>query len=283
MIIMISGSSGHIGSNLIKRLYKYKSFSFVLLNNKKKNYFFRTNTRVKNFYMPLSADIKYLKNINIDFKKIDVFIHLAWPSLNDYYSDDHYKLGYLGSKRILKFMVKRRLQNIIITGTCFEYGNTITGPVMEKMLDQTVNNSYSKSKKLLRSWLINNASKYRFKFNWLIIFYLIDKNINFNDNLISNSIYFLKQKKTFYIQKPYFAHDFIKIETIVNKIVKVIISQKYVGIINIGSGNITNVKKLINKYINKNKINSFIKFSEIYDKNNYFWSNNTKYNKYFIK
>jgi nucleoside-diphosphate-sugar epimerase len=281
MIIMISGSSGHIGSNLLNDLVKIKSFSFILLNNKKKKIIFKNSSRIKNVFLPLNADLRFLNKVKINYSDVNVFIHLAWPKLLDYSSDKHHKIGFLGSKKIIKFMISKGLKNIIITGTCFEYGLVYNGPVNEKMLSNPVTNCYAKSKTKLRKWLFEYQNKTNFQINWLVIFYLIDTNIKYKDNILSKLITSQKVKNKFYVKKPNFAHDFIKISMITNKIIKILLSNKYKGVINIGSGKVIRVTNLLRSYIKNNKLKSNIEFSKDDSLNNYFWSDNSKFNRNF--
>ena len=281
MIIMISGSSGHIGSSLLLDLIKIKSFSFILLNNKKKKIIFKNSSRIKNVFLPLNSDLRFLNKVKINYSEVNVFIHLAWPKLLDYSSDQHHKLGFLGSKKIIKFMISKGLKNIIITGTCFEYGLAYNGPVNEKMLSNPVNNCYAKSKTKLRNWLFEYQNKANFQINWLVIFYLIDTNIKYKDNILSKLITSKKDKNKFYVKKPYFAHDFIKISMIANKIIKILLSNKYKGVINIGSGKVIRVTNLLRSYIKNNKLKNNIEFSKDDSLNNYFWSDNSKFNRNF--
>jgi nucleoside-diphosphate-sugar epimerase len=52
----------------------------------------------------------------------DVLIHLAWGGLPNYKSLYHFEHELPAQYRFLKALVESGLKNLVVTGTCFEYG-----------------------------------------------------------------------------------------------------------------------------------------------------------------
>ena len=115
MKILITGSSGFIGSALVKKVKNYKNFKLLLLSRKE--------------YISKSMNIKYLRgdlnNLSQIEKKIEIFnpeilVHLAWEGIPDF-SKNISKKNFSNSMKLIKFLIKKTtLKKIIISGSCFE-------------------------------------------------------------------------------------------------------------------------------------------------------------------
>ena len=62
----------------------------------------------------------------------DALIHLAWGGLPNYQSLHHFEQELPAHYRLLKDLVRDGLQNLVVAGTCFEYGMQ-SGPLGETM------------------------------------------------------------------------------------------------------------------------------------------------------
>lgn len=60
----------------------------------------------------------------------DVLIHLAWGGLPNYKSLQHFEQELPAQYQFLKGLVDSGLKNLVVTGTCFEYGMQ-SGPLRE--------------------------------------------------------------------------------------------------------------------------------------------------------
>ena len=278
MNILISGATGHLGSKFINKVGKYfENIEFTIIFNNKSNPLKLEDPKiVKKIYLPLSSDIsKIKKKLNIKKYEFDLFIHFAWPDLDNYNSENHKKVGFKGSKRLIGFLLKSGIKRILVTGTCFEYGLNLTGKINASMIGNPVPNKYAISKNDLRRWLFLQKKKYNFKLNWVVIFYLIDKDTNYNDNILAKYLISSKLKKSFEIKNPYFAHDFITVDKIINGLLSIIKDKKIDGIINLGSGRVKKIHQILKYYKNMYKVNNNIIFDKKnINKNNYFWSDN---------
>jgi dTDP-6-deoxy-L-talose 4-dehydrogenase (NAD+) len=62
----------------------------------------------------------------------DILIHLAWAVLPNYKFLHHFEEELPAQYRFLKNLVESGLQNLVVTGTCFEYGMQ-SGPLNEDL------------------------------------------------------------------------------------------------------------------------------------------------------
>jgi len=159
--ILITGSNGYIGIELVKRLLKLNKFFIVGIDN---NYFQSSIIKkVKNN--------KYLKFIKTDirdldykyFKDIDVVVHLAAVS-NDPIGNKFLfatrSINEKATKRTIQFAKKSGVKNFIFLSSCSVYGfsekicneNSPTKPLT----------TYSKSK-IFAEKILKNLCKKEFK------------------------------------------------------------------------------------------------------------------------
>tara|TARA_B100001057_G_scaffold464871_1_gene520435 strand:+ start:531 stop:1373 length:843 start_codon:yes stop_codon:yes gene_type:complete len=277
MKVLISGATGHLGSKLIDKISKnFSKIEITLIyNNKKRLNKINKSNIIKKIHFPLSNSLNGLKKNNLNFEEFDIFIHLAWPDLDNYNSDNHKNIGYVGSKKLIKFMLERGLKRILVTGTCFEYGDNIEGKINSGLIGNPVKNQYAYSKNKLRNWLFKQQNKHKFIINWVVIFYLIDSDLNYNDNILSNYLNHVKKNKLFEINNPFYAHDFILADKVIEKLILIMKNKKINGIINVGSGKIKQIHELLNHYKKIFKVKKNIVFYRNSKSiNKYFWSDN---------
>ena len=91
------------------------------------------------------------KNMYNFLKKPDVVVNLSWPDIPNYLTHNHFST-YKKQKKMLKNLLDNGLKNLIILGTCFEYGK-VNGKLSETFKARP-NTPYSKAKyQLLKSLL----------------------------------------------------------------------------------------------------------------------------------
>src|ERR1017187_9618721 len=100
----------------------------------------------------------------------DVLIHLAWGGLPNYKSLHHFEEELPAHYCFLKALVESGLKNLLVTGTCFEYGMQ-SGPLSEHMEAQP-NNPYGFAKDTLRRQLEYLQQVLPFNLTWARLFYL---------------------------------------------------------------------------------------------------------------
>jgi len=272
--IAIIGGSSFIGQNLIQYLLKKKYIKILATytNNLK-------ITKKFNTVVWKRLDIKKNKKNYFKYlKSPDFIINCAWPDIPYYNSKNHYKTFHY-QKKLNYNLIKNGLKNLIILGTCYEYGKK-NGRLKETdQADPSVPYAISK-KKLLESILLLKK-KNNFKFTWLRPFFI------FGNNKKRKTLFsILKKNQTDELSKlslnGNLKRDFVSVNFLNRVILKILKLNKDLGILNVCTGQGITIKSFILKNLkNKKKI----KLIDMNGKNSNnfepksFWGDNSKLKK----
>jgi len=271
MKVAIIGGTSFIGQNLIKHLQKKIRIIATYNSNKPIKNELSTTWKKLDIRENKKNYLKYLEYP-------DIVLNLAWPDIPNYRLKKHFKTFYY-QKKFNHNLIKNGLKNLIVLGTCYEYGK-INGKISETITEKPTI-PYAKSKlKLLRSILELKKNNY-FKFTWLRPFFVYGYNKK-RKNLYS----LIKEIDKNRIEKLQVCgnliRDFISIKLLCSIIFKIIMLNKDLGILNLCSGKGTTVKSFIKKNLknkkNLKKINMNFKNPNNFEPK-YFWGDNSKLKK----
>ena len=110
------------------------------------------------------------RSCSTELGRPDALIHLAWGGLPNYQSLHHYEQELPAHYRLLKDLVGDGLTNLVVAGTCFEYGMQ-SGPLGETMAAVPAN-PYALAKDTLRQQLQLLQRELPFALTWARLFYL---------------------------------------------------------------------------------------------------------------
>ena len=246
--IAIIGGTSFIGTKLIFLIPKNK-FKIIATYNNKKNIV--KNKKITWKKLNLNKKKKnYFKYLNSP----DIVINLAWPDIPQYLLKRHLKTFIL-QKRLNYNLVNNGLKNLIILGTCYEYGK-ISGKLNEGIKPKPII-PYAKAKFELFKSIIKLKKKKSFKLSWLRPFFVYGNN--------------KKRKTLFSLLKDYeknrieklevcgeLVRDFVPINYLCKSILKIIDLNDDIGLLNICTGRPMKLKKFVKININDGK-----KFSKI--------------------
>lgn len=272
MSILITGANGYLGKHLVNE--------FIDINDKV------ILTKTDDKFVNLNKKFTW-KKFNIYENKEEIYnylekpktlIHLVWDglSLRNYDSNIHVnQINY--HYNFIESLVSKGLKNIVIVGTCFEYGN-YNGEIDEKFLPKPVT-KYGQAKNALRIKLESLKKKYNFNLSWLRLFYFYGGEKNYRD-LWGNLNYAIENEKKFFeISEGNQLRDYLHINQVTKYIKIITINNKDYGILNICSNKPISIKNLIyswkTKYRWKIKIVTNIVTIKKYE-NNDFWGSNKK-------
>lgn len=180
----------------------------------------------------------------------DALIHLAWDGLPNYRSLHHFESELPSQYRFLKTLITAGLGNLLVTGTCFEYGMQ-SGALSENALPQP-NNPYGFAKDTLRSQLEYLKSTHPFQLTWARLFYLYGEGQAANSLLPQLKQAAERGDPVFNMSGGEQLRDYLPITQVARHIVSLALAEKAVGTVNISSGTPISVRKLVEDWIKEN-------------------------------
>ena len=238
MKILVTGSSGFIGSKICKELEKNKDITLIKTTSKQE---LATN------------GVKFLDLDNFDssldlyqyFDCPDMILHCAWQNIRDVNSAQHLEDFLPRHKSFLKNLISNGIHKVIILGTGFEYGNQ-NGEMVEGVNSVSPNTRYAEAKDSLRMYV--EELNYSFVFQWLRVFYVYEALGVDGDNIVT----LLKKSiddgdVVFRMSKGDQLLDYIEVRSLAVIVAKVILQDKVTGCINCCTGEPITLLNMINK------------------------------------
>lgn len=180
----------------------------------------------------------------------DVLIHLAWAGLPNYRSLHHTEEELPAQYRFLKGVVESGLRNLLVTGTCFEYGMQ-SGPLNEN-LETRPDNPYGLAKDTLRRQLEQLQQLTPFNLTWARLFYVYG-------NGQSPSSLFSQLQQAVARGDPVFnmsggeqLRDYLPVSEVAAYLVRLVLLQRDAGVVNVCSGKPVTVRALVENWIREN-------------------------------
>jgi len=167
--IFITGATGFLGRNLLKGVSeKYKDSTIIALVRN-----LESAKKISDFNCELIEEDICNPHYRYNIPKNSLLIHCAWDSLRS--TDDlvHTEMYYQLHYQFLKHLIELGLKNILVTGSCFEYG-LVHGPVFSNTKTHPVS-PYAIAKDKLHKSLRILQQNFLFNLIWTRIFYLYGK------------------------------------------------------------------------------------------------------------
>ncbi|KAE9645754.1 NAD(P)-dependent oxidoreductase [Pseudomonas sp. PB106] len=176
-------------------------------------------------------------------KDIDTLAHLAWPGLPNYRALFHFEHNLMADYRFIKSAVEAGVQQVLVTGTCFEYGMQ-SGPLSESTEPQP-SNPYGLAKHTLHLFLQNLQQEQPFTLQWARLFYLHGEGQNPNSLLAALDRAIDAGESTFNMSAGEQLRDFLAIETAAENLAAIVQKRDFNGVINCASGQPISVRALV--------------------------------------
>jgi nucleoside-diphosphate-sugar epimerase len=180
----------------------------------------------------------------------DVLIHLAWGGLPNYESLQHFEQELPAQYRFLKGLVESGLKNLIVAGTCFEYGMQ-HGPLREDM-ETRPTNPYGFAKDILRRQIEYLKTNQSFALTWARLFYLYGDGQAEHCLLPQLKRAAKRGDKVFNMSGGEQLRDYLPITEVAKYLVSLAMGNRDNGIVNISSGKPISVGKLVEGWIKEN-------------------------------
>jgi dTDP-6-deoxy-L-talose 4-dehydrogenase (NAD+) len=251
MKVLVTGATGFIGNYVVEELLLHNCSVIASSANQQKAEqapWFNKVTYIPFDFAALDPAVNYFRFFN----EPDLMIHLAWEGLPNYKSSFHEEINLPRHLAFLKNLITNGLNDLTVTGTCFEYGMQ-EGCLSEDM-STFPHNPYGKAKDTLRKELEQLQTRHPFVFKWARLFYMYGKGQNPNSLLSQLDKALANGEQVFNMSGGEQVRDFLPIEKVAANIVRIALQQTVTGVINCCSGEPVTVKAFVDKYlIEKNK------------------------------
>lgn len=243
--VAVTGASGFIGRYVLRELAARELDIYAITRSADRLVDFGGKAKV------IEMDVRQpTTNLYDKLGCPDVLIHLAWEGLPNYKSLHHFEEELPAQYRFLRGLADSDLKNLLVTGTCFEYGMR-SGPLSEE-LETWPNNPYGFAKDALRRQLEFLQQVQPFALTWARLFYL------YGDGQAENSLLSQIKKavergeKVFNMSGGEQLRDYLPVSEVAKQLVSLAMTVRDNGIVNVCSGNPISVRSLVEGWIREN-------------------------------
>lgn len=244
MKVLVTGATGFVGRHLVAALLSRGCTVRAVARDAQK----AAGMPWINDVEFVSADIHAADlDIGALTEGVDALAHLAWPGLPNYRALFHFEHNLMADYRFIKGAVEAGVKQVLVTGTCFEYGMQ-SGPLSEQS-DAQPANPYGLAKHTLHLFLQNLQQEHPFTLQWARLFYLHGAGQNPNSLLAALDRAIDAGDATFNMSAGEQLRDFLAIETAAGHLAAILYQRDFDGTINCASGQPVSVRALVEQRV----------------------------------
>jgi len=244
MRVLVTGATGFIGQHVVRRLIKSGHTVTAVGRDIDK-------AKRMDWYNSVSFIACDIHQPHLDplekFGPADAVIHLAWPGLPHYNELYHFEKNLPADCIFLKKLVFSGYKHILVTGTCFEYG--MQDGCLTEEADTRPENPYALAKDSLRKYLQNLQKQEPFILQWARLFYMYGEGQNPNSILAQLDQALDRGDEVFNMSGGEQLRDYLSVQDVANKLVKLLENPICEGITNICSGNPISIIRLVKEHL----------------------------------
>nr|WP_225778693.1 NAD(P)-dependent oxidoreductase [Pseudomonas sp. Marseille-Q3773] len=174
---------------------------------------------------------------------IDALAHLAWPGLPNYQALFHLEQNLMADYRFVKLAVEAGVAQVLVTGTCFEYGMQ-SGPLDEHCPARPAN-PYGLAKHSLHQFLQALQMHRPFTLQWARLFYLHGEGQNPNSLLAALDRAIDSKAAVFDMSAGEQLRDFQPVTEAARQLAGLLHCTGFSGVVNCASGRPVAVRSLV--------------------------------------
>ena len=191
-------------------------------------------------------------------------ILLSWPGLPNYNDSFHLSRNLPASIELIEELINVGLKNLIIAGTCYEYGLQC-GELQEDDLTDPIN-CYSMAKDSLRRFTENICIKHSVRWCWLRVFYPYGQGQNINSLLPSLDRAIDDGESLFKMSSGRQIRDFLPVESVAKHILLLAQNQNASGVFNSCSGEPRSLREMVEQRIKQRNSDIQVKLGHYPDR-----------------
>ncbi|XXJ20088.1 NAD-dependent epimerase/dehydratase family protein [Desulfovibrio caledoniensis] len=249
MKILVTGATGFIGNHIVKALIR-RNLDIVATG--------RDNDKLAS--AEWAADVETVP-LDITAPPKDLFnklgspthcIHLAWGSLSNFKSDDHATLHLPANLAFLSQLIDGGLKNLLVSGTCFEYGLQ-EGELTERTPAKP-HVAYGIAKNALREELEARSRSFACRLQWARLFYLYGPGQNQRTLFAQLQKAIDGKRDSFDMSGGEQVRDYLHVTEVADALADIALHPTFCGIVNVCSGRNSTLRTLVEEYISERNV-----------------------------
>lgn len=248
MKIAVTGATGFVGRHLVRELLVRGHDITVLARNAER--FNAMQWAGDTRFIPLDVhalSTQVVVDVVRDVGHIDALVHLAWPGLPNYRDLFHIDENLPDAYRIIRAFVDAGCPQVLVSGTCFEYGLR-EGSLRESMLTAPTN-PYGVAKDSLRRHLEMLQKNKRFRLQWARLFYMYGCGQNSSSLLAQLDASIDRGETVFNMSGGEQLRDYLPVSQVASNLAMILQSPEFDGIVNVCSGTPISVRRLVENHL----------------------------------
>jgi nucleoside-diphosphate-sugar epimerase len=173
----------------------------------------------------------------------DVLIHLAWPGLPHYMDLFHFERNLPADYLFIKRMVLAGTRQVLITGTCLEYGMR-SGQLAEDASTEP-HTPYGLAKDTLRRFLQQLQERQPFVLQWARLFYLYGPGQKAGSILVQLDRAIDAGERRFNMTRGEQLRDYLPVQEAARRLVELSERRDFTGVVNCCSGRPVSIRSLV--------------------------------------
>ncbi|MCR5701090.1 MAG: NAD(P)-dependent oxidoreductase [Lachnospiraceae bacterium] len=271
MKVLVTGANGYLGCGIIEQLIKKTEVDVVACDISTQN----LNGKLKT----IQCDLFSLEDPYTYFGKPDVVLHLAWRDGFVHYSDSHVEDLYKHYLFLGK-MAKSGVRKIAVLGSMHEVG-FYEGCINEDTSCNPIT-QYGISKNALRQLTEIICKQNGVLFQWLRGYYIVGSCKNGRSIFSKIALAASEGERCFPFTMGQNQYDFIDYDEFTMDVVKAIMQDEVLGVIEICSGQPEKLSTRVEKFIKENGYDIELKYGAFPDRpydSKAVWGSNDKIKK----
>lgn len=240
MKVLVTGATGFVGRHLVAALLARGCVVRAVARNAETARGMPWINNVEFVAADIHADDLDIAALT---EGVDALVHLAWPGLPNYRALFHFEHNLMADYRFIKRAVEAGVKQVLVTGTCFEYGMQ-SGPLSENT-EPRPSNPYGLAKHTLHLFLQSLQQEHPFTLQWARLFYLHGEGQNPNSLLAALDRAVDAGEASFNMSAGEQLRDFLPIETAAGYLAAILHQRDFSGVINCASGQPVAVRSLV--------------------------------------